>query len=540
MRILPSTILNPDTPDGERRVRALLAAAPGSPGAFAVHSLNLPEHAYKRYGEADFVVVDRRGILVVEVKGGIVRHSGGVWRFENGRGQAREKSEGPHRQAESGVHALLRSLSRSDAPKIGVFGWAVATPFTFWTTPHPEIPAEVLIDRGDCGDPAAFTAALDRAFRWWRMRSIASGRQTTPLDTQVVERLLLPEFQFAPAPARCAEAVQRDVVRLTERQAEILEGLSDNPRLLVEGGAGTGKTVLAAAAASQAASAGEAVGLVVAAPVLAAHLASGLPRVTVMAPGAMGDLPAHSLDVLVVDEGQELANPAGLRAADRLLRGGLAAGRWRWFMDPANQALHAEVTYDALQQLRSIATKYRLRRNVRSTKQIVSLVQGTVGADVGVSEIDSRGVLPRVEHVPGNPTKCLLAAVEQARDWLDGGVAPGDIGVLGAEADLPNLLAAARHILGDDVVALDGADALSMVQGRVIVTDPSTFRGMERAWVTLGCTPTFAAQARSESFLYVAMTRARAGLAVFVADGADTWFTQLQMNNGPRVLQTGR
>src|SRR5688500_14443705 len=26
-------------------------------GGFAVHSLNLPEHAYKRWGEADFVVV---------------------------------------------------------------------------------------------------------------------------------------------------------------------------------------------------------------------------------------------------------------------------------------------------------------------------------------------------------------------------------------------------------------------------------------------------------------------------------------------------
>ena len=69
-------ILNPDTPDGERYVRALVAAAPASPGAFAIHSLNLPDHAYKRYGEADFVLVDRRGLIVLEVKGGVVRHAG--------------------------------------------------------------------------------------------------------------------------------------------------------------------------------------------------------------------------------------------------------------------------------------------------------------------------------------------------------------------------------------------------------------------------------------------------------------------------------
>ena len=119
LRLLPTTVLNPDTPDGERYVRSLLAAVPASPGAFAVHSLNLPEHAYKRYGEVDFVVADQRGLLVLEVKGGIVRHSGGVWSFENGRGQARKRSEGPHRQAESGVHALLRTLAGAGPPPSG-------------------------------------------------------------------------------------------------------------------------------------------------------------------------------------------------------------------------------------------------------------------------------------------------------------------------------------------------------------------------------------------------------------------------------------
>lgn len=343
-------------------MRALISAAPASPGAFAVHSLNLPDHAYKRYGEADFVLVDRRGLIVLEVKGGIVRHAEGVWSFENGRGQGRKRAEGPHRQAESGVHALLRTLARSAAPRIGVFGWAVVTPFTFWTMPHPEIPAPLLLDRAACETEASFANALDGVFRWWRERAAASGRDTGPLSPAAIERLLLPEFQYAPAPARCAEAIEQDVVRLTEQQAEILEGLSDNPRLLVEGGAGTGKTLLAAAAARQAAASGVGVGLVVAAPVLAAHLAAALPRVTVADPGATRRLPDRCLDVLVVDEGQELISPEGLREADRLLRGGLAAGRWRWFMDPANQALHSTIDPQGLEVLRANSTRYRLDR----------------------------------------------------------------------------------------------------------------------------------------------------------------------------------
>ncbi|KAA2213199.1 nuclease-related domain-containing protein [Teichococcus oryzae] len=538
MRLLPTTVLNPNTPDGERYVRSLLAAAPASPGAFVAHSVNLPEHAYKRYGEADFVLVDRRGLLVIEVKGGIVRHSGGVWSFENGRGQARRRSEGPHRQAESGMQALLRTLARAGAPPIGIFGWVVVTPFTFWAAPHPEIPVPLLLDRSACTSPFSFTEALDGAFQWWRDRAVASGRATHPLDSAALERHLLPEFQYAPAPARCAEAIEEDVVRLTERQAEILEGLSGNARLLVEGGAGTGKTLLAAASARQAAASGSSVGLIVAAPVLAAHLAAAMPRVTVADPATMRYLPARSLDVLVVDEGQELANPEGLHQAGRLLREGLDAGCWRWFMDPANQALHSTIEQGSLARLRAMSACYRLTRNVRSTRNIVNLVRGTVGADVGISDIDPRGVLPHIEHVLGPAAAALEAAVRRAREWIDTGVAPGDIAILAAEQDVTSLLELARRNLGDDVALLAAPAALDAARTRAVVSDPSTFRGMERAWVAVACTPGFAEQPRSERFLYVAMTRPRAGLAVFLADGADAWFRGLQAEQESRAQET--
>jgi hypothetical protein len=253
-----------------------------------------------------------------------------------------------------------------------------------------------------------------------------------------------------------------------------------------------------------------------------------MPRVTVVDPATMRHLPERSLDVLVVDEGQELANPEGLRQAGRLLRGGLEGGCWRWFMDPANQALHSTIEPGSLAQLRATSACYRLARNVRSTRNIVNLVRSTVGADVGVSDIDSRGVLPHVSHVPGPAAACMEAAVERAREWMDTGVAPGDVALLAAEQDVPSLLEIARRALGDDVALLIDPTSLDTARTRVVVSDPSTFRGMERAWVAVACTPCFSDQSRSERFLYVAMTRPRAGLAVFLADGADVWFRRLQ------------
>ena len=103
---------------------------------------------------------------------------------------------------------------------------------------------------------------------------------------------------------------------------------------------------------------------------------------------------------------------------------------------------------------------------------------------------------------------------------------------------MPSLLELARRALGDDVTPLIGPAALDAARTRAVVSDPSAFRGMERAWVAVACTPGFAGQPRSERFLYVAMTRPRAGLAVFLADGADAWFRRLQAEQETRAERT--
>ena len=81
---------------GEAKVYDLLARLPEEHG-FAVHSVNLPEHEYKRWGEADFVLVNRAGVTLLEIKGGIVTIAGKEWRYENARKQAIISTEGPQR-----------------------------------------------------------------------------------------------------------------------------------------------------------------------------------------------------------------------------------------------------------------------------------------------------------------------------------------------------------------------------------------------------------------------------------------------------------
>ncbi|HHK5372542.1 TPA: nuclease-related domain-containing protein, partial [Pseudomonas aeruginosa] len=72
MLVLPSTPL-PESTGSERKVLSLLRCVEwGGRSARALSSLNLSEHVYQRWGEIDFLLVGKRGLIAIEVKGGNV------------------------------------------------------------------------------------------------------------------------------------------------------------------------------------------------------------------------------------------------------------------------------------------------------------------------------------------------------------------------------------------------------------------------------------------------------------------------------------
>ena len=59
--------------------------------AYVLHSLGLPRHRSKIYGEIDFVVVCERGVACLEIKGGRVECRDGQWTFIDRYGMERQK-----------------------------------------------------------------------------------------------------------------------------------------------------------------------------------------------------------------------------------------------------------------------------------------------------------------------------------------------------------------------------------------------------------------------------------------------------------------
>ena len=130
MKTVPSVIGSRPGGSSAERIAFDLLRSSELPGV-AFHSLLLSQHEVNPTGEADFVVVSPKGLLVIEVKGGTVaREKDGIWSFTGKEGTARSE-RGPFQQAEEAMWSLIGLLRRE---RVGhhldemAFGYAVAFP----------------------------------------------------------------------------------------------------------------------------------------------------------------------------------------------------------------------------------------------------------------------------------------------------------------------------------------------------------------------------------------------------------------------------
>jgi len=95
---------------GERSLARLLHGIDTDPNAVAFYSVDLRSHSYKQQAEADFVVLWRGCVVVIEVKGGGVRKHDGVWYSIDRHGDWHRLSTSPMEQARSAGFALRNIL----------------------------------------------------------------------------------------------------------------------------------------------------------------------------------------------------------------------------------------------------------------------------------------------------------------------------------------------------------------------------------------------------------------------------------------------
>ncbi len=223
--------------------------------------------------EVDFIIFHpRRGYLVLEVKGGGIRHDARGWISVGRDGERRIKD--PGRQAQIHCRAIDDFLrkQRSYAKGTPRYAWAVCFPDLHFGEELQtlELPPERVINGRDLK-----SEDLDGVFQ--RLFECAGApRRSSPYDPEAFTKGIAPQVNLVPRLSDRWGEEALELVRLTEEQFRILEFMGSNQLVAIRGGAGTGKTMIALERARRLAEAGEDVLLLCFNEPLAAHLARQL------------------------------------------------------------------------------------------------------------------------------------------------------------------------------------------------------------------------------------------------------------------------
>jgi len=520
MKMIPATPHGTHSQAEKRVFDQLRFAFEHDQTLIAFHSLNLPRHPYKRFGEIDFLLCGANGIFVLEVKGGRVSCKDGLWHFENRYGEVSTSVEGPFKQAQSALQGLISKL-RDNLPESVMsqftIGYGVIFPDVEWRVQGVEWDFQPLADVRQIRNLEHW---LGNLFEYWRCKE---GRERHP-DAASITRLqqyLRPEFEVAETLYRQACRSEENIASLTGDQMVMVDIANANDRVLCSGGAGTGKTFLALELARRWTAEGQNVLLACRSNWLKRFLESRfvLPGLTVSLiesiPTALRRSGLPYFDALIVDEGQDLMDRGSLGKLGMAIRGGLEHGRWSFFYDVNNQSgFFGTVDRDAITFLDGChPARIPLRTNCRNTRVILNRVQDHLGADMGVR---GAGEGPAVrEYDAGSREESATLLANELFEIIDeGGIPSGSVTILSPlplGASSVSLLPAS---IRESITPLDEYSLRAFPTGQTGFAEIPNFKGLENEVIIIVDLPRPQKGKEPLALHYVAMSRARVVLSL--------------------------
>ena len=577
--MIPKQFPDDQSSEAEQDIFDLLKDDPNTKDWIVLHSMDLASRGVgKPYGEIDFVIIiPKEGIICLEVKGGGISYDeDGKWWTTNRQGESNPLRKSPFKQAKESTLALLESVRNyfGNSPEAECpIGRMVGFPDVKCPPVTPEFERWEVIDFGDLRH---MSSSIKKAARRWRHKL----RKTAPTPSQArnIRNFLRPDFDRVLKKNIWIKESEDELLRLTEDQYKVLKMLEKVPHCLIEGAAGTGKTMLAVESSLRASQDGKKVLFICYNKLLSqwlgeqteehANITAGtfhgvlknlIERSTYKKefhgkkPESQNDGKLYDkiyveyaqlaldkeelgsqFDFLVMDEAQDLIFRKGvLHVLNAALHGGLYDGQWLIFGDFSRQSIYRNNTnQDAFTRLKSygqgldITGPLKLPVNCRNTKQIAEKTYVLSKFDGPPSMPEKGNGLP-VEYLYWEGYDHLAELLgKKINDLLQQDILLEDIVIL-----FP-----ARMMDEAKVPGFSLENVSQNLYGRrkkksVKISTIHSFKGLESAVVivVVGMQEMFGDD--SQSLLYVSMSRAKS-LLVMMMDKRGKKSIQTSCRNG--------
>jgi len=546
---------------GERMIFDMFKKDSFTEDWIVLHSLNLSQHTKRLYGEIDFLLlIPNAGVFVLEVKGGDVRCKNGEWEFIDRHGNV-NRNKSPFVQAKDAMFSLKEEIKKEFGAshkfnKIQ-FGFFVAFPQVNFDKHSVEYQQWQIFDKTNYNsNHEAFFKNLVQQFTekhktqfWFSPTESLPSRQ----DLEELCRFLRGDFMRVRSAKERLTEFDSQVKTYTEEQFGVVESIQLNERSVIQGSAGTGKTMIAIESAIRAADEGKKVFLTCFNRIIGEWMQKqleGWNNITVsslhsylfeLSKGFDHDKTQESkqdfyskylpnlmkeffkigvqgkFDKLIIDEGQDLIREEYLGLFDSMLTGGLANGNWEIYGDFERQAIYSQLSKsEMLDLLKTFGhhSKHLLRINCRNTKEIgeeTSLISGFEKPPFLLEYLEG---LPVAYHFYRDEAHQKQILSEQLKKVSSESLPFNELVILSPKKFENSCV---KSFADYSIKEIKTANEVSATQKHFGFATVQSYKGMESNYVLITDIEDLSSEV-AKSLMYVGMSRARYGLILLISE----------------------
>ncbi|MGE5410747.1 MAG: NERD domain-containing protein [Clostridiales bacterium] len=570
-KILPPYIDKSCKSTGEKLLFDIFKNSSFTKDWIVLHSLNLSQHTVRLYGEIDFLIlIPRGGVFIMEVKAGDVKCIDGVWYFIDRYGNV-NKNKSPFNQARDAMFSLHIAIENEfgKGHKFSkmLTGFLCAFPHISFDKHSVEYEPWQILDKDVIyNDVELFFKNLVNQFiikykdqKWFSEKGSIPDKD----DLNSLCDFLRGDFERLRTIKEKLNEFDTEVKKYTAEQYRIIDSIQLNERSVIQGSAGTGKTMIAIESAVRSAAEGKKVFLTcynrLIGDWMQRQVEEWKDKITVsnlhlylheQSIGFEYDQTQSSkpdfyykylplliknvfqkgiikqFDKLIIDEGQDLIREEYLQLFDSILVGGLQNGNWEIYGDFEKQAIYSDLTFSKMFNLiKSIGhfSNFILKINCRNTKQIgeeTSLISGFEKPPFLLEHLE--GVSVEYIFYKDNAHQCVLLS-QQLQKLSENNLPLNELVII-SRRKFEN--SCSKSVTGFTIKEIKNIDETSSNNTYVRFATIQSYKGMESNYIIITDIEDLVSDV-AKALLYVGMSRAKYGLVLLITESIRNEFREI-------------